>query len=643
MKRFFNSFAKSTKSRSTSRRSSPRTLRFEQCEPRQMMTVSPILGGVVYNGPIVNTQPPPGPFAEGSINFDASTGVVSVDASQTHDDQINIYINHRAGNGAGNLPDLLTVSLANINTPQVAAFDPTLVTKIVVTCHAGNDLVDNRTSVPMNAIGGSGNDILLGGSGDDFLSAGTGNSYLDGRGGNNTLIGGPGTDVLFGGDGYCSLYAGSGTNYLFGGIGDDNLYGGSGHSRLEGEGGTNRIVDNFHTSTVYANWAPPSSVSTNGFAGFDFFDRALKDPAVRSKARLDYYLHNSLTRADMLDIYQIVETAGVESAVPFNGTVTANEVNDLKALGSLQLTIDPATRFLAGKIAYGDLANRNFQGAPLGNLMAGSTGSQLTKLVDKWFEGLDVPDVGRTGNATVNYQQMSGNLFAPGGPTFSDVAQGNLNDEALLAALGEEAWRSPQSIRNMFTDNGDGTYAVRFFNNGIANYVTVDRELPVSNGRNWFADWGGGQFDNGSNVLWVGLAEKALAQMNESGWIGSYVPGFNTYVGTLDLYAPYAMAEVTGNKASKTSVTTTFSDSQAAFWKAFNQHKAMTLTAKSSGTNSFILAGQEYMVVGFDAKTGRYELANPFGYDTDAAHPAVVWESWANIRHDFKDWTSAPA
>jgi hypothetical protein len=139
------------------------------------------------------------------------------------------------------------------------------------------------------------------------------------------------------------------------------------------------------------------------------------------------------------------------------------------------------------------------------------------------------------------------------------------------------------------------------------------------------------------------LAEKAFAQMNESGWNGGNAPGLNWYVGIQDLYAPYAMAEVTGHKASNTSVTTTFSDSQAAFWKAFNQHKAITITAKFSGANSFIVRGQEYMVVGFDAKTGRYELYNPWGYDTDTAHPAVVWESWANIRYDFKAWTAAPA
>src|SRR5258708_36910524 len=99
-----------------------------------MMPDNPTTAGTPPPINPVSTQGPAGPFAEGSINFNASTGVVSIDASQTHDDSINIYINHRAGNGAGNIPDLLTVSLANINSPQVAAFDPVAVTKIIVTC-----------------------------------------------------------------------------------------------------------------------------------------------------------------------------------------------------------------------------------------------------------------------------------------------------------------------------------------------------------------------------------------------------------------------------------------------------------------------------------------------------------------------------
>lgn len=52
-----------------------------------------------------------------------------------------------------------------------------------------------------NAVGGSGNDILLGNSADNVLDGGAGNDVLDGLGGNDTLIGGFGADTLTGGAG----------------------------------------------------------------------------------------------------------------------------------------------------------------------------------------------------------------------------------------------------------------------------------------------------------------------------------------------------------------------------------------------------------------------------------------------------------
>jgi hypothetical protein len=61
--------------------------------------------------------------------------------------------------------------------------------------------------------------------------------------------------------------------------------------------------------------------------------------------------------------------------------------------------------------------------------------------------------------------------------SYQDVNQGNLGDCYLLASLAGTAYRTPSTIQNMFTDNGDGTFTVRFLRNGVANYVTVDRLL----------------------------------------------------------------------------------------------------------------------------------------------------------------------
>jgi Ca2+-binding RTX toxin-like protein len=609
-------------------------------EDRRLFTVSPIQG-IVNTGTLVNTLGPPPPMAEGSISIDSS-GVVTIEASPTHDDTVNIYINHRAGNGAGNIPDLLTVSLANINSPQVAAFDPTAVTKIIFHGFGGNDFVDNRTAVPMLAYGGTGNDTFLGGSGTDILVGGSGNNYLDSRTGSSTLFGGSGTNELFGDDGVTSLYGGSGTNYIFGGNGYDYLYAGSGGVNwLYGEGGHNQIISKSAADHIFAHWGPATPISNNGVQGFDYFDHYLKDPMVRSQARFDYFRDNMLTRNDMLGIYTQVETGGVFSAIPNDATVSLNEVSDLKVLLWGSLAEPNAVRYLGNKVAFGDPANAHYQGGPLGNLVAGNPGDHLAKLVDKWFEGGDMPAIGDTGGTTVQYQQMAGNLIGAGGPSYTEVAQGLTGDCYYMAALGEVALHSPQTIVNMFTDNGDGTYSVRFYHNRAPVYVTVNRELPVEAGKmkRWFADWGNTVNTDPSNVLWVALAEKAYAQLNESGWIGQ--DGTNSYKGIDGGFSADAIYQLTGVSASNTNVTNWLGQSsQSDFWKAFNQHKAMTLSSKNSGTNSFIVTNHVYMVIGFSA--GKYELYNPWGYDyAGSTHPPVVWESWAMIRHDFDYWTSA--
>src|SRR4029078_3278443 len=107
-----------------------------------------------------------------------------------------VYINHRAGNGAGNLPDLLTVQLGNINTPQVRVFDPNTVTMIKFNGYGGNDVFNNLTNIDSFVCGGAGNDTLLGGAGGDSMWGEDGNDYIDGRAGADVLLGGIGVDAL---------------------------------------------------------------------------------------------------------------------------------------------------------------------------------------------------------------------------------------------------------------------------------------------------------------------------------------------------------------------------------------------------------------------------------------------------------------
>ncbi|MES0882999.1 M10 family metallopeptidase [Roseibium sp. SCP14] len=87
--------------------------------------------------------------------------------------------------------------------------------------YTGNVTI-SRGSVIENAIGGSGNDVLVGNGANNILTGSSGNDSLDGGAGNDTLIGGQGTDTLSGDTGSDTASYGSAT----GGVSVDLRYSG---------------------------------------------------------------------------------------------------------------------------------------------------------------------------------------------------------------------------------------------------------------------------------------------------------------------------------------------------------------------------------------------------------------------------------
>src|SRR5262249_49745143 len=114
----------------------------------------------------------------------------------------------------------------------------------------------------------------------------------------------------------------------------------------------------------------------------------------------------------------------------------------------------------------------------------------------------------------------------------------------LMASLAEVADRNPTIIRNMFIDNGDGTFTVRFYHNGMSDYVTVDKYLPN----------GGRLYDHPQSDLWVALAEKAYAQEYAEGWIGSGHQGVSSYQALSGGYPAWALPAITGMSTSSTTI-----------------------------------------------------------------------------------------
>jgi hypothetical protein len=278
------------------------------------------------------------------------------------------------------------------------------------------------------------------------------------------------------------------------------------------------------------------------------------DAGVRTVARVGFQ-DFSLGRSDMLEVFQ---------QVGLNNVVSTLEFNDLKAIvaaGQATLAMPEYVHNLSDKLVNGDHANQWWTNGStpidLGNLTAGSSGWKLQLLVNKWFLGLDHPLAqNRDKDVTYSYVAAKGNLFV-NGASYADIDQGGVGDCYYLTALAETALKQPgiltvNQAKSMFIDNLDGTYTVRFYhNNGKREYVTVDLMLPASTAgyfRYANRDLGKKVADAG-NELWVALAEKAYAQLNESDWIGQ--SGRNSYQGLTVGYAGKAFTHVTGRQATE--------------------------------------------------------------------------------------------
>ena len=197
--------------------------------------------------------------------------------------------------------------------------------------------------------------------------------------------------------------------------------------------------------------------------------------------------------------------------------LTAAELSDLKTIVANLNNGMTTSSYLTGvmnSLVNGNAENATWTGGAasstaLGNLAAGSSATQLSELIGKWVLGTDLASSKVSVDGTsfsISYSTSAKPLFAASGPSMSDVNQGYLGDCYLLSSLAEVASQNASVISSMFTSNGNNTYGVKFYVNGVAQYVTVNNAL---------AD-GGTIFNSGAD-LWASLAEKAYAQLQASG------------------------------------------------------------------------------------------------------------------------------
>ncbi len=331
----------------------------------------------------------------------------------------------------------------------------------------------------------------------------------------------------------------------------------------------------------------------------DWYNMNLGDAGTIDLTR-SFAVDGTLDRKDMIEILRGTEDGSV---------VDSTEVTDLKrVVSSLSYMMPDYVKNLSGKVVNGDPANNR---SGIGDLFAGSTGGQMERLIGKWFLGNDRPTIA----SGTSYQSASGQLLQ-GGISVADINQGGLGDCWLMSSLGALANDRQSVIQNMFVssndDNGDGTtdsWTVRFFKpDGSADYLTVDRFLPVNSGNgSVYAGWNGGSFAESNNELWVALAEKAFAQVNQSGYIGRN--NTNSYAALDGGWMASTLKTLTGASSSSQLAT-----SMTATQLITLVNGAVPITAGFvSGAGFGVVNGHAYTITSYNATTGRFRLNNPWG------------------------------
>ncbi len=334
-----------------------------------------------------------------------------------------------------------------------------------------------------------------------------------------------------------------------------------------------------------------------------------------------YYADQMLSRTEVMAILRSVGNDSLVDAV---------ELNDLRTLvNSTQYVMPAHVRGLARNTVTDNPANLRFQGQTAGNLAAGSNSTMLNRLVDKWFLGVDLPTVTVSSLA---YTSAVGTLFNVG-PSLKDVTQGMVGDCYFLAAVGSIASRNQQAIRDIFDDNGDGTFTVRFFgrnSSGVAtpDYVTVDRRLPTYSGVYLYYAGYGFTSNSPSTVLWVALAEKAYAQWNETGRAGR--DGTNSYAGIEAGWMSDVNFQILGYNSTNYNFATT---TQQTLINAIGSGQAVTAGTKAT-VASGLVATHAYSITAYSSTTGRFTLHNPWGN----THPAPL--TWAELQANFSMFTT---
>ena len=344
---------------------------------------------------------------------------------------------------------------------------------------------------------------------DSFTNSTSKPSTADGGAGDDVLKGGSGKDVLVGNLGNDKLYGYAGDDTLSGSGGHDRLYGGDGKDLLKGHGGDDYLYGGNHADSLY------------GGSGIDrLCGDAGQDLLVAIGGGLD-----TLTGGAQWDNIWMDKTDVLTDA-------SANEI-------SLRY-IHKVDQFFAYSF----------------------DGGETSTPVSKELEGQPLAEPEAHEGQLWGANFKSNPLFASGGPTKDDIFQGAVGDCYFMSRLQAMAKVNPESVRKMVVDLGDGTYAVRFFRFGVAEYVRVDADFYTQTPGGMVLTYAKlGQ----EGSIWVPIVEKAYAFWRKmQGTYASIAGGNGGFQGVAEDVGMAAIAIVKGEPVTSQQVVDWFNNGSPA-------------------------------------------------------------------------------
>jgi hypothetical protein len=230
-------------------------------------------------------------------------------------------------------------------------------------------------------------------------------------------------------------------------------------------------------------------------------------------------------------------------------------------------------------------------------------------------------------------------LFAAGGPSPKDVAQGQVGDCWFLATLAETALRDPSTIRNAISQRADGTYDVKFHTTLTTTVDEhVDGKLPEN-------AWGGLEYAKlgQSNCTWVAIMEKAFTYFRNH-------PATAAYSNIDTGWGSEAMTDLGGTPSE---ILPKISNSSQMFtdvvWGLI-LNTSMDFGTKGTGGGPLV-HGHEYSVVSARVHNGanQIEVRNPWGYNPnwtnssnyDSTNDGYMWVDASAVYGELDEFVSA--